>query len=479
VLNSLPPHKTAGPSSITYEMLKLLPDTGRSALLNLCNQCFLQSDIPGDWRLANIYPIPKPHEFEGLLKNTRPITLLETAHKLLVKILYLRLSKVLASHHILQGGNFAGLPGGSTAPPITILDQILRNRRYINTDSPLWIVSQDISKAFDSIDLNMLRLSLLRLKFPVPLIQFLLNLFTRHDNRILMCYGSTHSYRIHIGIDQGEVISPLLWVIYIDPLLTELNRSALFPITLSPSISRDLFTSDSAFPETVALSHLTYMDDSTLMSSSYEGMTQLLSTCQEFYFFNNTAANPSKYTLITSELPNTSINFSLPSTINNPATSFALQSLGATESFRFLGVWFNLKVSPKFVHNQISQEYKELTTIVRWKKLFPAQLTYIHNVVLLPRVEYRSQVTHISESLCKKLSSSFMTLFKNRLCFACSAPSILFSSHLFYNCIPLYTHLMKAKLNFLYKWCNAFSSYFSPNFVLLKLLTLSYLMALP
>jgi hypothetical protein len=137
VLNSLPPHKAAGPSGITYEMLKLLPDAGRSVLLNLCNQCFLQSDIPGDWRLANIYPIPKPHEFEGLLKNTRPITLLETARKLLVKILYLRLSKILASHHVLQGGNFAGLSGGSTAPPITILDQILRDRRYVNSDSPL------------------------------------------------------------------------------------------------------------------------------------------------------------------------------------------------------------------------------------------------------------------------------------------------------------------------------------------------------
>jgi hypothetical protein len=365
ILNSLPSHKAAGPSGITYEMLKLLPDAEHMALLDLCNQYFLQSDIPGDWRMANVYPIPKPHEFKGLLKNTRPITLLETARKLLVKILYLRLSKVLSSHHILQGRNFAGLPGGSTAPPITILDQLLRDCRFVNVDSPLWIVSQDISKAFDSIDLNMLQLSLLRLKFPVSLIQFLLNLFTQRDNRVLTCYSSTDSYRIRIGIGQGEVISPLLWVIYIDPLLTELNRSALSPVTLSSPLSHDLFTIDSSFPDTVSLSHLTYIDDSTLISASYEGMTQLLSTCQEFYFLNNTATNPSKYTLVTSESPNNSINFSLPSTINNPATSFTLHSLSATDSFQFLGVWFNLKVSPKFVHNQISQEYKELSAIIR------------------------------------------------------------------------------------------------------------------
>jgi hypothetical protein len=89
VLNSLPLHKAAGPSGITYEMLKLLPDIGCSALLDLCNQYFLQSDIPGDWQMANIYLILKLHELEDLLKNTRPITLLEIARKLLVKILYL------------------------------------------------------------------------------------------------------------------------------------------------------------------------------------------------------------------------------------------------------------------------------------------------------------------------------------------------------------------------------------------------------
>jgi hypothetical protein len=124
-LASLPSHKAAGLSGITYKMLHLLPDAGCTVLLNLCNQCFLQSDIPEDWRMANVYPIPKPHKFEGLLKNTCPITLLETVCKLLVKILYLRLSKILSSHCVLQGGNFTGLLGGSTTPLIIILDQPL------------------------------------------------------------------------------------------------------------------------------------------------------------------------------------------------------------------------------------------------------------------------------------------------------------------------------------------------------------------
>jgi hypothetical protein len=185
------------------------------------------------------------------------------------------------------------------------------------------------------------------------------------------------------------------------------------------------------------------MDDFTLLSSLYEGMTQLLSTYQEFYFLNNTAANPSKYTLISSEH---SITFSLPSTINNPAASFSLHSLCTTDFFHFLGVWFNLKVSSKFVHTQISQEYQEVLSIVQWKKLSSSQLTYIHNSVLLPCIEYYAQVTYIPKSLYLKLSSTFCTMFKNCLGLMSSAPSILIHSFLFYNLIPLYIYEIKIEL---------------------------------
>ncbi|GBC12179.1 reverse transcriptase domain containing protein [Rhizophagus irregularis DAOM 181602=DAOM 197198] len=140
-------------------------------------------------------------------------------------------NKASADNQVLQGGNFAGLPGGSTDIPIKMLDAIIHQRRFDKTDDQeLWIVSQDISKAFDSIDLNMLRLALIRLHIPSLLIKFIINLFTRRNNKIITHYGDTSGYRVRIGIDQGEIISPLLWVIYLDPLLTTLNREAVIPL---------------------------------------------------------------------------------------------------------------------------------------------------------------------------------------------------------------------------------------------------------
>ncbi|CAB4394212.1 unnamed protein product [Rhizophagus irregularis] len=199
IINSMPNNKASGPSKISYEMIKHLTGEAFNLSLVLANACLIHGDIPADWRKALVYPIPKPHEFDAQLKNTRPITLLETVRKCVVKVVTTRLSKILADNQVLQGGNFAGLPGGSTDIPIKMLDAIIHQRRFDKTDDQeLWIVSQDISKAFDSIDLNMLKLALIRLHIPPLLIKFIINLFTRRNNKIITHYGDTSGYRLVI-----------------------------------------------------------------------------------------------------------------------------------------------------------------------------------------------------------------------------------------------------------------------------------------
>ena len=155
-----------------------------------------------------VFPIPKPHEWKCQLKNTCPITLLEVIRKSLVKLFYNRLASILASNDVLKGGNFAGLPGGSCRDPIITLESIIHDT-HVNK-SPLWILSQDISKAFDSVDLNMLRFALERIKLPATVVKFILSLFMKRSNRVYTAHGIISSYRVRIGIDQGGIISPLL-----------------------------------------------------------------------------------------------------------------------------------------------------------------------------------------------------------------------------------------------------------------------------
>ena len=78
-ISSLPNDKAAGPSGISYEMIKNLSPSLSESLKDIVTLCFNSEHIPSQWKDATIYPIPKPTDWNCHLKNTRPICLIETA----------------------------------------------------------------------------------------------------------------------------------------------------------------------------------------------------------------------------------------------------------------------------------------------------------------------------------------------------------------------------------------------------------------
>src|SRR5436305_11808694 len=190
-----------------------------------------------------------------------------------------------------------------------------------------------------------------------------------------------------ISIDQGKSLSPLLCVIYIDPLLTVLNKEASLPYIIDSdfSVSR------------VCTFTLAFMDDTTLIFSSIEGLDHLLNIAQEFYEFNNTKINFSKAELIcnrdpsnpSSQLPDTPT----PYNFKSETLDFSCTSLLLKTSFRFLGVWFTFTLNKQFIKKQCRTEYQLFTGKLRNKKLTTDQFRYLYNAVLLPKVLYRLKCT--------------------------------------------------------------------------------------
>src|ERR1044071_3723311 len=85
-----------------------------------------------------------------------------------------------------------------------------------------------MSKAYDRVNICMLQHAMNRIKLPQLFIRFITNLFTNRTNQVFTSFGLTDPYNILVGIDQGEVICPLLWCIYYDPLLSYIqNKTSL------------------------------------------------------------------------------------------------------------------------------------------------------------------------------------------------------------------------------------------------------------
>ncbi|EXX73045.1 hypothetical protein RirG_063730 [Rhizophagus irregularis DAOM 197198w] len=387
-ISSMPNDKAPGPSMISYEMLKHLGPSASALLFNLI--CAL-------------------------------------IRKALVKLFYNHFAPLLAFHHVLQGGNFADLPGDSCRDPIITLESIIHDS--VVTKQFLWILSQDISKAFDSVDLSMLRFALQRLRLPENTIQFLFSLFMSHFNRVITAHGPTLPYRVRIGINQGEVISPLLWVIYLDPLLTALKNEKKDPYCLVSPMASDIVSSNSCSLDVLEINNLVFMDDSTLISSSKEGMEHMLSITEEFYCLNNTSANHNKYVLATNAVAISrdlsSIAFNLMTSSLNTTTNIKVTPIPMSSSFHFLGVWFNINGSRNFIRQQLKRECNSFSAILRPAKLTVQQVVYLYNTVLLPKLDYRMQVTHLSEVECSTITSSIRALVKHKAKLSRSVPNVV------------------------------------------------------
>src|SRR3954466_9596774 len=148
-LSGLASRKSPELSRIPNEFWKKAPQVIRKMLHHLLNECIKQRDIPTEWKHATIVLIPKKETWGGNLKNTRPITLIETGRKILTRILTSRISKTCTEKEILQGENFSVLKNTSTAVPIQIINFVTEHA--INNKRSLWLVTQDMKKAYDSV----------------------------------------------------------------------------------------------------------------------------------------------------------------------------------------------------------------------------------------------------------------------------------------------------------------------------------------
>ena len=192
----------------------------------------------------------------------------------------------------------------------------------------------------------------------------------------------------------------------------------------------------------VDISSLCFMDDTNLFATSSDALTIMLNFAQEFYNFNNTKINFSKAILICNRDPNNNEHplpmSPIPYNFNIVGNSFNITPLPQNDSFRFLGVWFTLSLSSSYVKKQCLTEYRLFAAKLKNKRLTSDQLTYLHNMVLLPKVCYRLKASTLSEDECTRIMAPFKKTLKNSLSLAVTLPDSFTHSTQFLNLVHLF-----------------------------------------
>jgi len=76
-------------------------------------------------------------------------------------------------------------------------------------------------------------MAMCRIKLQEKFINIIENSLKNRLNRVITDVGLTQEYRMENEIDQGEIMSPLLWIIYYDPLFTKIKRIKGLGYTMS------------------------------------------------------------------------------------------------------------------------------------------------------------------------------------------------------------------------------------------------------
>ena len=156
-------------------MLKKLPFTAISTLTKILNACILLQTVSSAWHKGLIWPIPKKGYYPGGLSKTCPITLIEHIQKIFTKILTAWLNLILLWNDLLDPANNVALLLISTLQPIQHITHF-REDAHINKKK-LWILSQDMSKAYNTVYILLLQKALHWINTPPQFTNLISNIF--------------------------------------------------------------------------------------------------------------------------------------------------------------------------------------------------------------------------------------------------------------------------------------------------------------
>ena len=178
-LQNLDPSKAHGPDGFPSRILKECAFQLAPSLHHLFTKSLRLSQVPAEWKLANIVPLHKKGQKDHV-ENYRPISLLSIISKVLERCV---LNHV--SYHIQSNINSAqyGFVNGksSTAQLLSILNIIGKNLdKGLQTD----VVFMDIAKAFDTVDHSKLLQKLQEFGFSGSLLLWFKNYLSGRFQRV-------------------------------------------------------------------------------------------------------------------------------------------------------------------------------------------------------------------------------------------------------------------------------------------------------
>jgi hypothetical protein len=214
-LGSLQDKKTPDLNNVSMHLLKKVIIPLKSPLIHIFSRSLHTGIVPDRMKIAKVVPIFKSGSHTDI-NNYRPISLLCSFSKILEKIVAGRLLSYLNSNNLISPNQFGFRAKHSTVHPMFKLLNSAANA--INNKKFFLVIFCDLRKAFDTCDINILLKKLTKLGIQGAELAWFKNYLCNRKQYVAIDDAVSDLLSIIIGVPQGSILGPLLFLLYINDL---------------------------------------------------------------------------------------------------------------------------------------------------------------------------------------------------------------------------------------------------------------------